>query len=167
MARCQECDSQVAANDVFCPFCGVRLEEPAAWAEESDVSPDAATEPTMSDVPIPQILADMDLTADYSSPRVGEDGDGEQEQGREPVDLEAETAEDEIPEIARELNAPTNNSEVDAEIVDIFEERAQSETGISKPLEELAEAEPPRSMFDSVRIMEPGVQRAPDTGGSA
>src|SRR5688500_8612369 len=117
MARCQECDSQVAANDAFCPFCGVMLEAPATPAEEYDVSPNATTEPSMTDVPIPQILADVDISPDYSAASTPTSASGEENEiARPPVDLEAETAEEEIPEIAREFNSSINNGESDAEI---------------------------------------------------
>ncbi|HVF29757.1 MAG TPA: protein kinase [Pyrinomonadaceae bacterium] len=159
MARCQECDSQVAANDVFCPFCGVRQQAVGMPAPEDDASANATTEPSMTDVPIPQILADLEISPDYSPPGAPSPVT---EVRREPVDLEAETAEEEIPEIARELNSRTGTGEVDAEIVDIFQVRAEAETGISKPLGEPSEVEEPRSMFDSVRIMESGAQPAPE-----
>jgi eukaryotic-like serine/threonine-protein kinase len=150
MLRCRECDSQVAANDVFCPYCGVKLQAVAAPTRDDEVSPNATTEPSMTDVPIPQILADDVVRRDYFSPPP----DREPEFQNAPVDLEASTTEEEIPEAARELNRSTNNSGIDVSDPDIFEERAEPETRISKPLDELADAEPPRSMYDSVRIME-------------
>jgi len=38
MAKCPECGSEVAGNDIFCPFCGVNLQSESATAPETDDS---------------------------------------------------------------------------------------------------------------------------------
>lgn len=44
MAYCHECGSEVAQNDVFCPFCGIFL-NPATVEEEKAENPVSSTEP--------------------------------------------------------------------------------------------------------------------------
>ena len=38
MAKCPECGSEVAGNDIFCPYCGISLQPPVADEPESDES---------------------------------------------------------------------------------------------------------------------------------
>ena len=68
MVRCHECNSQVAENDLFCPFCGVMLRMPGSDAPVEDVSANATTEPSLTDIPVPAILADYGRTADNVTP---------------------------------------------------------------------------------------------------
>jgi uncharacterized Zn finger protein (UPF0148 family) len=38
MAKCPECGSEVAGNDIFCPYCGISLPQAAEEVRESDES---------------------------------------------------------------------------------------------------------------------------------
>lgn len=174
MLRCHECDSQVAENDLFCPYCGTRSpagDDPAVEAPGEGVSATATTEPSMTDVPIPDILLDLGRTA-----------------GNVPAQSTSEYsgAADEIPDETEGSNVsqegPSDNVADDVEeaqlddsetpVIDepsrqqpgIFEERRfYSDDSISRPAEDLEEVESPRSVFDSVRIMEPKPQDDVDT----
>lgn len=159
MIRCHECNSQVADNDLFCPFCGDKV-QPVSETAEDDVSAIATTEPSMSEVPIPEIIADYDKTADnVARGSTSEVSFGDENSSEAPLESEAKTAEEEIPSIAGESDPEPEIEEPSAELPGIFDERPfDKEQGISKPPGELEESEQPRSMFDSVRIMEPKPQ---------
>jgi len=168
MASCHECNSQVGENDVFCPFCGAKqpdLSDPAADAP--DVSSNATTEPSMTDIPIPSILSGFGNTSDNVVPEptseftIPEEVEitapigSEEITAEEPVPVEAKTSEGEIPEIAAAMNSNESEMEPSVEKPGLYDEReVYGDRGISRPLEELQEPEQPRSMFDSVRIME-------------
>ena len=183
MTRCHECDSQVAENDLFCPYCGAKLpvdSEPAnAEPIEGEVSATATTETSMSDIPVPDLLSDYARTSDnMESPSTTEyvladveaavarateeepteDSLSEVEYQSDPVSDDAAIPEAAVADVA----APVD--EASAEQADIFQERKSSiDQSISKPLQELDEVEGPRSVFDSVRIMEPKPQEDVDT----
>lgn len=152
MPRCHQCDSTIADNDLFCPYCGAKVAAPAvAVSEVDDESANATTEPSMTDVPIPDLLADFGHTSDNVAPSTSD------------YSLEeVEAKVDEMTEASEETPAPMEADAVEPEVdhdsrpaPGIFEDRPMfSDQGISRPAEELEEAEPPRSMFDSVRIME-------------
>ena len=74
MTRCHECDSQVAENDVFCPFCGARLlgvsAEPESASEPVDDSlARATTERDMADIDLPEMPDDLSRTSDNIPPQ--------------------------------------------------------------------------------------------------
>ena len=104
MASCHECNSQVGENDVFCPFCGAKVEtvsEPAA--ELPEVNSNATTEPSMTEIPIPSILAGYGNTSDNIVPESTSEFSIEDEIDRsDPARSEEKTAEEPIPEIARD-----------------------------------------------------------------
>src|SRR5215207_5183814 len=154
MNRCHECNSQIGENDVFCPFCGSNLQPAASGAE--DVSDTAATEPSMADVPMPDILADFGRTSDNVPPEATADYTLPDNSVFEMTpESEANTAEEEIPSFANEPTRPDTHAQAPG----LYEERTvYKEGGISKPLGELEDTPAPKSMFDSVRIMEPKPQ---------
>src|SRR5215204_871976 len=109
MIRCQECDSQVAEHDLFCPFCGARVEASAAPGgaaaddsapTDSDAISEMSTEPDIDDVPMPAILSDLSRTFDNVKP--------------EPTsEFSLESSDDpsavpEVKEVASENSAPLN-----------------------------------------------------------
>ncbi|HVF29814.1 MAG TPA: FHA domain-containing serine/threonine-protein kinase [Pyrinomonadaceae bacterium] len=117
---------------------------------------EAPTEPDIENIPTPEIIADFSRTHDNV------DAEPTSEYSLNSSDeLVAATgvgAEDEIEEPEPELVLPSVPEGPSAGTPDIFEERRfVKEEGISKPLQELEDSDPhaPRSMFDSVRIMEP------------
>src|SRR5688500_16410744 len=74
MSRCHECNSEVAENDVFCPFCGVRQMAAAAAAAGAGEShpvnktdgedlANATTEPDIDEIPTPDLLVDADAVS--------------------------------------------------------------------------------------------------------
>jgi len=164
MIRCHECDSQVADNDLFCPFCGAKV-QPASEAADDDVSAIATTESSMSDIPIPEIIAEFGKTSDNVARESTPEFSLEDEISIEDLpEFDAKTAEEEIPSIASELTPEPEIEEPSIELPGIFEERPfDKEQGISKPPGELEEAAQPKSRFDSVRIMEPKPQDDVDT----
>lgn len=165
MIRCQECDSQVAENDLFCPFCGVKIEAASAGGSgelsgsatpaEPDISLDAPTEPDMDDIPPPALLTDIGITQD----NVRAEPTSEFSVPSDEQIAAAEAPTDEHPAVTSdplELGPP--DAMPQAEELGIFDERpADQDLGISKPLGEFEHSDPhaSRSMFDSVRIMEP------------
>ena len=156
MASCHECNSQLGENDLFCPFCGAKAVAPAEPAQE-DVSSDATTETNMSDVPIPDLLADFGRTSDNVAPESTSEFAFDAEQhSPEPVSAsEADTAEEEMPDFARADEPEHVDVQADGPTPELFAERPiNKEQSISKPLLELEDIDPPKSMFDSVRIME-------------
>jgi serine/threonine-protein kinase len=174
MPRCHECNSQVAENDLFCPFCGVMLTPTTSEAAAEDVSADATTERSMSDVPIPDLLADFTRTVDNVTPsptsEYSFDDGGEPTAESEVVDIpeevEAEPVKPEPVEVAeREIESVRSEPAAPpAETGGIFNERPiASDHSISRPLQELEDADVPRSVFDSVRIMENKPQDDVDT----
>src|SRR5687768_4521221 len=155
MNRCQECDSQVADNDLFCPYCGSRIEAGSEAApnepDGGEASANATTEPSMIDVPIPELVSDFSRTSDNVTPPSTSEfslSSGERHAVSDPEDESAiggNAADDPIQPMDGSL----------AEQPGIYDERPPySSEGISKPLQELEEAEAPKSVFDSVRIME-------------
>jgi serine/threonine-protein kinase len=181
MASCHECNSQVGENDVFCPFCGVKLlvvSEPSA--DELEVNSNATTEPSMTDIPIPAILKGVGNTSDNVIPEPTSEFTMDDEVERsvslaseeitaeEPIPQivdEEKTSEDAIPQIAAEVNSKESPAEelsnVKPGLYDVRE--VYADRGISRPVEELQEPEQPKSMFDSVRIMESKPPEEADT----
>ena len=181
MASCHECNSQLGENDVFCPFCGAKqpaASEPAVDAPE--VNSNATTEPSMTDIPIPAILSGFGNTSDNVVPEPTSEftvEDAREEDIRSAS--EEVTAEEPIPQIPDDEKSGEDTApQIDAEISPIdeaseespsekpglYEEReVYSDLSISKPLGELQEAEQPRSIFDSVRIMESKGSEEADT----
>jgi serine/threonine-protein kinase len=163
MTRCQECDSQVAENDLFCPFCGVQIEAaPSASAEAVASSPvdpgfsEATTEPDIEDIPAPAILSEFSKTQDNVDPGpTSEYSISSSDEISAVMVHEASTDEHPVASVAEPLEEPS--AEAVEATSDIFEERtAAKDDRISKPLQELEQSDPyaSRSMFDSVRIME-------------
>lgn len=166
MIRCQECDSQVAENDLYCPFCGVKVEPSSPAAVESDTeleSPasfddtasEAPTEPEIDDIPAPAILAEFGKTHDNVDPVPTSDYSFSSSDMSGVVSPEAST--DEHPVAEEPVAEVSSAGEPAADTADIFDERsAPKDHSISKPLGELEHSDPyaSRSMFDSVRIME-------------
>ena len=181
MASCHECNSQLGENDVFCPFCGAKqpaASEPAVDAPE--VNSNATTEPSMTDIPIPAILSGFGNTSDNVVPEPTSEftvEDAREEDIRSAS--EEVTAEESIPQIPDDEKSGEDTApQIDAEISPIdeaseespsekpglYEEReVYSDLSISKPLGELQEPEQPRSIFDSVRIMESKGSEEADT----
>src|SRR5687768_660387 len=164
MIRCQECNTQVADNDLFCPNCGDRIQASSESGPEEiapeEVASEATTETSMSDVPIPEILSDYARTSDNVAPQSTSEfslSSGEQFAASEIADEPADTSMAESP-------SEDETSEPSADRPGLFEERpVYRDQGISKPLQELEEIETPKSVFDSVRIMEPKPQDDVDT----
>ncbi|HEX6124724.1 MAG TPA: protein kinase [Pyrinomonadaceae bacterium] len=171
MIRCHECDSQVAENDLFCPFCGTKLAPPAGLMPENSAVPEkgnqtsgeeglanATTEQNLTDVPIPEILTGVV----GSGPASSEPSAGEPilvDEHVEPTGQMEDVAEDVAP-----IDEPSH--EPSGEGPGIFEERTiYKDESISKPLQEFEQSDPhaSRSMFDSVRIMENKRQDDVDT----
>ena len=158
MVRCHECDAQVADNDLFCPYCGVRLE--GAPAEEDVIAEpveearaDATTERDMGDIDVPELPDDLSRTSDNVVPQSTSEFSMESEPmiAGVPVDISDDAASESAIE---EVEPTAEQPRVDVEN-GLFEERPlMQEAGIAKPLDELEQPEAPRSMFDSVRIME-------------
>jgi serine/threonine-protein kinase len=164
MARCHECNSQLGENDLFCPFCGAKNQ--TAESGDADALDPAMTDPNVADVPVPDILANFGHTSDNVTPESTSEFTFEESNEVVPsLDSEAKTAEEEIPEIALESH-PEAEPESDLPVAEpgIYEKRSPyNDESISKPLGELEEAEPPKSIFDSVRIMESKPQEDVDT----
>ena len=154
MVRCHECDSQVAENDVFCPYCGARLhaapEEPVVVPEvlAEEVASNATTERDIADLEVPELPEDHSRTSDNVMPQATSEFSMEAEQ------VSTEKA-DEEPEPETVLASPPSESAPVPASGNLFEERPfMQDERISKPVDELESAETPKSMFDSVRIME-------------
>jgi eukaryotic-like serine/threonine-protein kinase len=167
MARCHECNSQVAENDLFCPFCGVMLTPTTSEPAVEDVSANATTEPSMTDVPMPDILADFAQTSDNVNPtptsEYAFDDAGEPTAESEAVDI-PEEVEVEAEEIVEPEAVELEPIDAPRETGSIFDERpVNSEQSISRPLQDLEDADAPKSVFDSVRIMENKPQDDVDT----
>ncbi|HKP69264.1 MAG TPA: protein kinase, partial [Pyrinomonadaceae bacterium] len=173
MTHCHECDSQVAENDIFCPFCGARLHdtsaEPAVASEPAeDLSANATTERDMIDLDVPEIPADLGRTSDNVVPQSTSDLSNDAEPQPEPepepqlepepilVSAEPEVVAEPVIEIfPEEPGEPTAEQPVVDVAGGLFDERPfDQERGISKPLDEFDPGEPPSPMYDSVRIME-------------
>jgi serine/threonine-protein kinase len=166
MASCHECNSQLGENDLFCPFCGAQVPT-ATESEHGDASSNATTEPSMTDIPVPEIIADFGRTSDNVAPESTSEFSLDSAEIPVTPESEAKTAEEEIPSFAAEDGtepeaidiAPTPNGQPG-----IFEERTlYQDDSISKPLQELEDIDQPKSMFDSVRIMESKPQDDVDT----
>jgi eukaryotic-like serine/threonine-protein kinase len=168
MIRCRECDSQVAENDLFCPFCGVKIEaaQPEARFEEpvqaaapvDEVSSDATTEPDIDDIPTPGILADFGTTHDNVDP--GPTSEYSLDSAEAIAIGSVDSAELSVPDpdVVGELSEPPTPERSEPEPPSIFEERSVfGDQSISRPVQDLEDSDPhaSRSMFDSVRIMEP------------
>lgn len=73
MAYCHECGSEVAPNDVFCPFCGIFL-NPAPAVEEKESTPlsptekDAEKQDSLEVSPTAITEDDLALNSDFSIP---------------------------------------------------------------------------------------------------
>ncbi|MEO8649585.1 MAG: FHA domain-containing serine/threonine-protein kinase [Acidobacteriota bacterium] len=67
MPRCNECESEVTANDVFCPFCGISLQSDisAGLKPESDSSMERTM---MMPVPEKEVSAVSDTAGDENQP---------------------------------------------------------------------------------------------------
>ena len=163
MIRCRECDYQVAENDLFCPYCGVRLEnrakDEAGFASPVErVSSEATTEPEIENIPpTPEILTDFRRTQDNVSTEPTSEFQYDES---EELAAAAASVESQGPEVASAVATDARSEPITepAESSNIFEERTiYKEEGISKPLQELDDSDPhaSRMMFDSVRIMEP------------
>ncbi len=156
MIRCHACDSNVAENDLFCPLCGVRMPE----ASSVDVSPDdevsdtATTDPSVTDVPIPDLLHDLTATSDNVIPPSTSEFSFTSDESMEDSDADIS-----------EVNVPLGPiDEPSLEMPGIFEERPfYNDDSISKPQQEFDENDEPKAMFDSVRIMESKPQDDVDT----
>src|SRR4030095_15097852 len=166
MASCHQCNSQVGENDLFCPFCGAKLPAGSEAGPPDEVSANATTERSMTDIPIPEIIADFGQTSDNVAPEdtaefsLVEEGDVP----LQAADLDAKTAEEDLPSIAAEAPTVPEAGEPSAERPGIFDERPlYKDDSISQPLGELEDVDQPRSMFDSVRIMESKPQDDVDT----
>ncbi|MCD9187462.1 MAG: protein kinase [Pyrinomonadaceae bacterium] len=74
MAYCHECGSEVAPNDVFCPFCGIFLNPAPAVEEESNSLPPTAKKSESEDSPEVSPTAitedDLALNSDFSLPEI-------------------------------------------------------------------------------------------------
>jgi serine/threonine protein kinase len=175
MTRCRECDSQVAENDLFCPFCGARLEAASAGAGDAppapvtdEVSSEATTEPDINDIPTPDLLSDYSRTQENVDPEPTSEFslDSSDELAAAAGAGAESTAVETTPEPPSSPQKAEPAEEVSAERPSIFEERTLfNEPGISRPVQDLEDSDPhaSRSMFDSVRIMEPKLQDDVDT----
>lgn len=161
MTRCHQCDSHVADNDLFCPFCGAKLPAteaaPAISEPQDDVSDTATTERSMTDIPIPELLTDFGRTSDNVPPPSTSEFNYEEAA----QELSSEGTEGMKDEADAEPygKTPEPSTEAAPDHPDIFDDRpVYSDEGIAKPAEDLEQIEMPRSVFDSVRIMEPKLQ---------
>ncbi|MEO8572358.1 MAG: FHA domain-containing serine/threonine-protein kinase [Pyrinomonadaceae bacterium] len=150
----------------------------AAESEHDDGSDSATTEPDVADIPVPEILAGLSQTSDNVAPESTSEFTYEEEHHEGLLELESEaktaeevvfdseakTAEEEIPDFAMESDPVPEPPLPSMPLPGIFEERSPyNDESISKPRGELEEADPPKSMFDSVRIMESKPQEDVDT----
>ncbi len=167
MIRCHECNSQVGENDLFCPFCGGKSQVDSDPGRD-DPSSTAETEPSVEEVPVPEILSDFMRTSDSVSPQSTSEFSFDAE-AVAPRDQESDalTADEEIPQVTSDSDTesePVADETPQAEHPGIFDERQiYNDESISKPIQELEEVDPPKSMFDSVRIMESKPQEDVDT----
>src|SRR5688500_6353927 len=156
MVRCHECGSDVAEIDVFCPFCGVRMQAaetaapersaPSASGDREDEA-NATTERDIFGMPIiPEIVDDsgrtsdsvkVEATSEYKIPEPYDEPEGDA------------SAEAEAPEGVSRAAAASDGIDTA-----FSEPPVIAEPGIARPMEDLEPHEPPQSMFDSVRIME-------------
>jgi serine/threonine-protein kinase len=134
---------------------------------EEEPSSTATTESGLTDIPVPEILADFGRTSDNVTPEPTSEFSLESEEiPAELPESEAKTAEEEIPSlaVASDLEPQLEAAEPSSEQPGIFEERTlYQDDSISKPLQELENVDTPKSMFDSVRIMESKPQDDVDT----
>ena len=88
MIKCHQCDSDVAENDAFCPFCGISLEPvavatdedefastimmppPSSASEVSHHQPTQASEPIVEGVEIPEPVAHSDSQQDVPTTQI-------------------------------------------------------------------------------------------------
>jgi tRNA A-37 threonylcarbamoyl transferase component Bud32 len=174
MLRCHDCNSQVTENDAFCPYCGALLQvapaEPIVVAEviEEEVSASATTERDMWDLDVPELPDDLARTSDNVIPHPTSEFSMEAVQV--PGEDTLQDSVDEEPEPETVWAAPPVESEPEPVLAEppvqsdpeptppsggVFEERPfTQDESISRPVDELESAEAPKSMFDSVRIME-------------
>ncbi len=171
MVRCHECDSQVAENDLFCPFCGAKLPgadplpsgvvaggQDLPVTEQDEELLNATTETDLSDIPVPDILS--------------EGG----QMSSEPRDDLAPSLASEVQDENAPMTAPdrTEEAELTKAVPDdfsgerpgLYEERSvYADDRIAMPEQDLEVSDPHGSqpMFDSVRIMEPNRQDDVDT----
>ena len=158
MIRCHECDSNVAENDLFCPFCGVALQGSSAAevpSNDMSVSDTATTEPSVADIPVPDLLADWTATSDNAVPPSTSEFSFD---AHEPA--QGLLSDEPVP--ADKFSGPIDPPSGDKP--GIFDERPHyTDDSISRPQQELEENPGPNSMFDSVRIMESKPQDDVDT----
>lgn len=166
MALCHKCGSDVAENDVFCPYCGVNLQEQAAPADDSlestiMMSPDEIASVKLSknkadedadiefaDIPLPVILGGPAPTSDNVDVKSTSDLQLEASRTEESIELTNEENE----AIAEESEPSSTSSQP----LETERSASSSDTAIAMPDVELddPEANHAPSMFDSVRIME-------------
>ncbi len=168
MIRCHECNSQVGENDLFCPFCGAKSLADFDSGHEDPLST-APTEPSVEDVPASEILADFGQeTSDSVVPESTSEFSFEADAvSTQDAGSEADPAKEDITDLASVSDTesePIADEAPEAAQPGIFAERQiYNDESISKPIQELEEVEPPKSMFDSVRIMESKPQEDVDT----
>lgn len=106
MSICQECGSEVAEQDVFCPYCGISLQPVAVPADDN-----AAMESTIvMQAPLPEILSDVvEPVADVS----GDEAAGKTTDDMPPASAAPSLNEPEFPAPVEELvEAPGSVADV-------------------------------------------------------
>ncbi|MGI8813698.1 MAG: protein kinase domain-containing protein [Pyrinomonadaceae bacterium] len=181
MAICQECGSQTADNDIFCPYCGITLQPPAGESASAPdesfdstimmpaMGKDAQTErPEPSDdsfehIPIPAILTDHVKTVDNLTQSTSElefsETNSEVEDRHDPDETAAaiETSEQRQDDRNVVVQPDTPDLVEDTNTGgDLSRDRpADKEQRIGRPSVELDAAAAHDPTFDSVRIIEP------------
>jgi serine/threonine protein kinase len=136
MSICQECGSEVADQDLFCPYCGISLQPVTVPSGD-----DAAMESTIvMQAPLPEILSDIIPPADDATPP-GTDA--------EPAD----EVTDETPSAQPDLGAEGERVPSGAEIDEIAESNDVEAQSAELPADEIAAADelppPPATIEDA------------------
>ncbi len=172
MFRCHECDSQVAENDLFCPFCGAKLScadvavssdatpeiDEISLPEEGNADLNATTEPDLPDSAVSVISEEPESMSGELLDAWPSDTAPNQHDDNAPQNAPDRTEKGELTE-----SVPDN---VSVDRPGLYEERSvYTDESISRPSQELEQSDPhaSRSIFDSVRIMEPKRQDDVDT----
>ncbi len=136
MSICQECGSEVADQDLFCPYCGISLQPVTVPAGD-----DAAMESTIvMQAPLPEILSDIIPPADDATPPGTDPG---------PADEVVDETPSAQPDLGAEGERVPSGDEVD-EIAESNDVEAQS---VELPADEIAAADelppPPATIEDA------------------
>ncbi len=136
MSICQECGSEVADQDLFCPYCGISLQPVTVPAGD-----DAAMESTIvMQAPLPDLLSDITPPADDATPP-GTDS------------VPADEVVDETPSAQPDLGTEGERVPSGAEIDEIAESNDVEAQSAELPADEIAAADelppPPATIEDA------------------